>query len=369
VTETVPAGVTRIPVGGESPYEVLVGTGILGELPALVPDRAETVAVIHDERLDAIAGQAIASLKDAGFTVVSAGVPSGEAAKTIDIAAGLWSWLGQSRVTRSDCVVGVGGGAATDLAGFVAATWLRGIPIVQVPTTVLGMVDAAVGGKTAVDIPEGKNLVGAFHPPAAVLCDLETLETLGHTEYVAGLAEVIKTGFIADAEILRLVEEDPDGAGYHGGPHARQLIERGIRVKAQVVSADLREAGLREILNYGHTLGHAIERVDGYRGLHGNAVAIGMVFAAEVGWLAGCLDEASVARHRQILQSVGLPTTYPGGRWPELRAAMSLDKKSRGATLRMVVLNGEGHPGILKSPPESVLEDAYAAVSATVLES
>ncbi|HEX3961111.1 MAG TPA: 3-dehydroquinate synthase [Trebonia sp.] len=368
MTEVVPAGVTRIPVGGESPYEVLIGTGILGELPALVPDQAETVAVIHDERLDAIARQSIASLKDAGFTVVSSAVPSGEAAKTIDVAAGLWSWLGQSRVTRSDCVVGIGGGAATDLAGFVAATWLRGVPIVQVPTTVLGMVDAAVGGKTAVDIPEGKNLVGAFHPPAAVLCDLATLETLARPDYVAGLAEVIKAGFIADAEILRLVEEDPGGAGYHGGPHARELVERGIRVKARVVSADLREAGLREILNYGHTFGHAIERVEGYRGLHGNAVAIGMVFAAEVGWLAGRLDEASVARHRQILQSVGLPTAYPGGRWAELRAAMSMDKKSRGAALRMVVLDGEGHPGILKSPPESVLEDAYAAVSASVLQ-
>ena len=175
----------------------------------------------------AMASQAITSLKDAGFTVVSAAVPSGEAAKTIDVAAGLWSWLGQSRVTRSDCVVGIGGGAATDLAGFVAATWLRGVPIVQVPTTVLGMVDAAVGGKTAVDIPEGKNLVGAFHPPAAVLCDLATLETLSRADYVAGLAEVIKTGFIADAEILRLVEEDPGGAGYHGGPHARELHRAG----------------------------------------------------------------------------------------------------------------------------------------------
>jgi 3-dehydroquinate synthase len=366
VSQEIPADVTRIPVGGESPYEVLVGTGILSELPKLVPDQAETVAVIHDERLEAIAAQATALLKDAGFRVVSAGVPSGEAAKTIDVAAGLWSWLGQSRVTRSDCVVGIGGGAATDVAGFAAAAWLRGVPIVQVPTTVLGMVDAAVGGKTAVDIPEGKNLVGAFHPPAAVLCDMAALETLSQADYVAGLAEVIKAGFIADAEILRLVEEDTVGASYHGGPHARELIERAIRVKARVVSADLREAGLREILNYGHTLAHAIERVEEYRCLHGNAVAIGMVFAAEVGWLAGCLDEASVARHRRILQSVGLPTAYPGGRWRELREAMSLDKKSRGATLRMVVLEGEGHPGIMKSPPESLLEDAYAAVSAPV---
>jgi 3-dehydroquinate synthase len=261
-------------------------------------------------------------------------------------------------------VVGIGGGAATDLAGFVAATWLRGVPVVQVPTTLLGMVDAAVGGKTAIDVPEGKNLVGAFHPPAGVLCDMDTLATLDPADYVAGLAETIKAGFIADAEILRLVTENPGDATHPRGRHARELAERAITVKARVVSADLKEAGLRETLNYGHTLGHAIERVEGYRWLHGNAVAIGMVFAAEVGWLAGRLEEASVARHREILQSVGLPTLYPGGRWTELREAMSLDKKSRGSKLRMVVLDGEGHPGILESPPEDLLEEAYRAVSA-----
>jgi len=355
--------VTRIAVGGESPYEVIVGTGVLGELPALVPKKAETVAVIYDERLGRLARAAHLALDAAGFSVVARAVPSGEAAKTIDVAAGLWSWLGQSRVTRSDCVVGIGGGAATDLAGFVAATWLRGVAVVHVPTTVLGMVDAAVGGKTAVDIPEGKNLVGAFHPPAGVLCDMATLATLAPADYVAGLAEVIKGGFIADGEILRLVEEDPGAARDPAGPHARELIERKIAVKAAVVSADLKEAGPREHLNYGHTLAHAIERVEGYRFLHGNAVAIGMVFAAEVGWLAGRLDEASVAHHRRILQSVGLPTSYPGARWPELREAMSMDKKNRGAKLRMVVLDGEGHPGILAAPPEDLLEAAYAAIS------
>jgi 3-dehydroquinate synthase len=364
VTEKVPAGVTRIPVGGESPYEVIVGTGVLSELPALVPDKAETVAVIYDERLGEIAQAAHLALDAAGFSVVARAIPSGEAAKTINVAAGLWSWLGEQKITRSDCVVGIGGGATTDLAGFVAASWLRGIAVVQVPTTVLGMVDAAVGGKTAIDIPEGKNLVGAFHPPSGVLCDMATLSTLAPADYVAGLAEVIKGGFIADPEILRLVEEDPAGARDPAWPHARELIERKIAVKARVVSADLRESGLREILNYGHTLGHAIERVEGYQCLHGNAVAIGMVFAAEVGWLAGRLDEASVARHRGILQSVGLPTAYPGGRWPQLRDAMSVDKKNRGAILRMVVLDGEGHPGILAGPPEELLEEAYKAVSA-----
>jgi 3-dehydroquinate synthase len=357
-------GVTRIQVGGEAPYEVAVGTGVLGELPSLVGKSAQTVAVIHAEGLGAIARPACRALEDAGFTVVCAPVPDGEAAKDIAVAARLWSWLGESRVTRSDAVVGIGGGAATDLAGFVAATWLRGVPVVLVPTTLLGMVDAAVGGKTAIDIPQGKNLVGAFHPPAGVLCDMATLVTLERADYVAGLAEVIKAGFIADAEILRLVQGDPAGATAPDGAHSRELAERAIRVKARVVSADLREAGLREMLNYGHTLGHAIERAEGYRFRHGYAVAVGMVFAAEVGRLAGRLDAASVARHREILTSVGLPVSYAAGAWPSLREAMSVDKKTRGARLRMVVLNGEGHPGILEGPPESLLEQAYQAVSA-----
>jgi 3-dehydroquinate synthase len=356
--------VTRIPVGGEAPYEVVVGTGVLGELPSLVRKKAETVAVIHAGGLGAIARPACRVLEEAGFTVVSAAIPDGEAAKDIAVAARLWSWLGESRVTRTDAVVGIGGGSATDLAGFVAATWLRGVPVVLVPTTLLGMVDAAVGGKTAVDIPEGKNLVGAFHSPAGVLCDMATLVTLERADYVAGLAEVIKAGFIADAQILRLVTANPAEAGSPSGAHARELIERAIRIKAQVVSADLREAGLREMLNYGHTLAHAIERVEGYTFRHGYAVAIGMVFAAEVGHLAGRLDAASVARHREILTSVGLPVTYAGGVWPSLREAMSLDKKTRGARLRMVVLDQEGRPGILEAPPESLLAQAYQAVSA-----
>jgi 3-dehydroquinate synthase len=364
VAEVVPADVTRSAVGGVSPYEVLVGTGMLAAVPALVSKNAETVAVIHDEGLGTVARIVVGSLEAAGYRVVATAVPAGEAAKTIDVARGLWSWLGGHKVTRSDCVVGIGGGATTDLAGFVAATWLRGVPVVLVPTTLLSMVDAAVGGKTAIDIPEGKNLVGAFHPPAGVLCDMSTLTTLDRADYVAGLAETIKAGFISDGEILRLVEADPQGAATPSGAHARELAERAIRVKARVVSADLREAGPREILNYGHTLGHAIERVEGYRFRHGYGVAIGMVFAAEVARLAGRLSPSAVARHREILASVGLPTTEAGGRWPELREAMSVDKKARGARLRMIVLDGEGHPGILDSPAESLLEEAYEAVSA-----
>ena len=355
--------VTRIRVGGERPYDVLLGTGVLGSLPELVGERARTVAVIHAAGLGAIARPACRALADAGYLVCATEIPDGEAAKDAAVAVRLWSWLAESKVTRSDCVVGIGGGAATDLAGFVAATWLRGVAVVLVPTTLLGMVDAAVGGKTAIDIPAGKNLVGAFHPPAGVLADLATLVTLPRPDYVAGLAEVIKSGFISDAAILRLVESDPAGAGEPYGPHTRELVERAVKVKAAVVSSDLREAGPREMLNYGHTLGHAIERLENYRFRHGDAVAIGMVFAAEVALRAGRLSPAEVALHRQLLSAVGLPVYYPHAAWPELREVMSLDKKSRGDRLRMVILDGVGNPVILNDPAEDLLTRAYEAVS------
>jgi 3-dehydroquinate synthase len=355
---------TRIKVGGDQPYDVVVGAGVLAALPDLVGSRAETVAVIHATGLGAIARPACRALEEAGYTVAVTEIPDGEAAKDVAVLARLWSWLAASKVTRSDCVVGIGGGAATDLAGFAAATWLRGVPVVLVPTTLLAMVDAAVGGKTAIDVPEGKNLVGAFHPPAGVLADLATLETLPRADYAAGLAEVIKAGFIADGEILRLVREDPAGAGVPHGTHTRELVERAIAVKARVVAADLRESGLREMLNYGHTLGHAIEKLERYTYRHGDAVAIGMVFAAEVARLAGYLSEADVALHREVLTSVGLPVSYPRVAWPELRATMSLDKKTRGARLRMVILDGVGSPIIYDNPPEDLLAQAYEAVAA-----
>jgi 3-dehydroquinate synthase len=196
-----------------------------------------------------------------------------------------------------------------------------------------------------------------------VLADLATLDTLPRADYVAGLAEVIKTGFIADGEILRLVSADPAAAATASGPHTRELVERAVAVKARVVAADLRESGLRETLNYGHTLAHAIEKLERYAFRHGDAVAIGMVFAAEVGRQAGYLTEQEVARHRELISSVGLPVTYRADAWPALRATMSLDKKTRGARLRMVVLDGIGHPVIFESPPESLLAEAYQAVA------
>jgi 3-dehydroquinate synthase len=345
------------------PYPVVVGVGVLGELPGLIPKESRTIVVIHPEGLGEIARPACGALRAAGLNVETEAVPDGEEAKTIDVAAGLWSSLADHKLTRSDCIVGLGGGAATDLAGFVAATWLRGVKVVLVPTTLLGMADAAVGGKTAIDIPAGKNLVGAFHSPAGVLADLATLETLPRADYVAGLAEVIKVGFIADPVILDLIEDDPDGAAVPHGRHARELIDRAIRVKAGVVSDDLTEQGRREILNYGHTLGHAIERVEEYRFRHGEAVAIGMVYVAELARLAGRLDQRTAGRHRELLASVGLPTSYRPAAWADLREAMSVDKKVRGARLRLVVLDGLAQPGILDNPPEDLLRDAYREVA------
>lgn len=351
---------SRITVRGDSPYDVVVGTGVLGELPGLLGAGVRTVAVIHPASLPEISRPVVHALERAGFEVVALPVPDGEAAKTVEVAAGLWSAFGRYGVTRSDAVVGVGGGATTDLAGFAAATWLRGIKVVLVPTTLLAMVDAAVGGKNGIDTPEGKNLVGTFLAPAGVLCDLATLPSMPRQDYVAGLAEIIKGGFIADPTILMLVEDDPDAAARPEGEHTRELIERKIQVKADVVGADLREAGLREILNYGHTLAHAIERAESYHMRHGEAVAIGMVYAAELSKLAGRAD--LVERTRAILTSVGLPTSYRRDAWPELRDHMRLDKKNRGAKQRFVVLDDLAKPGRLEDPAEDLLEAAYDRV-------
>ncbi len=352
---------TRISVGGD--YDVVIGTGLLDELPGLVGDGVQRVLVVHPRALAATGEAVREDLRAKGFEAYAAEVPDAEEAKTSQVAAFLWGVLGQAGFTRSDAVVAVGGGATTDLAGFVAATWLRGIRVVHVPTTLLGMVDAAVGGKTGINTPEGKNLVGSFHPPAGVLCDLATLETLPRHDFVAGLAEVIKCGFIADPVILDLVEADPEAVRSVEGPHVRQLVERAVTVKADVVAQDLKESSLREILNYGHTFGHAVEQVERYQFRHGAAVSIGMVYVAELARLAGRIDDALVDRHREILTSVGLPTTYRGDRWPRLLEAMKLDKKSRGSMLRFVVLSGLAKPVRLEGPDPALLVSAYAEIS------
>ncbi|MDD9376790.1 3-dehydroquinate synthase [Streptomyces sp. ZAF1911] len=359
--------VTRIQVGasaGHDAYEVLVGRQLLGELGSLIGTKAQRVAVIHPEAL-ASTGEALRDdLAAQGYEAIAIQVPNAEEAKTVEVMAYCWKALGQSGFTRSDAIVGVGGGATTDLAGFVAASWLRGVRWVAVPTTILAMVDAAVGGKTGINTAEGKNLVGAFHPPAGVLCDLAALDSLPVNDYVSGLAEIIKAGFISDPVILDLIEADPEAARTPAGPHTAELICRSIQVKADVVSSDLKESGLREILNYGHTLAHAIEKNERYKWRHGAAVSIGMVFAAELGRLAGRLDDATADRHKAVLASVGLPLTYRGDQWPKLLETMKLDKKSRGDLLRFIVLDGLAKPTVLEGPDPAVLVAAFGEVAA-----
>jgi 3-dehydroquinate synthase len=352
---------TVIEVGGERPYPVLVGRDLLDALPPLVKS-AEQVAVVFAGPLRPHAERVAGVLRGAGAAVLPLEVPDAEAGKTVEVAARCWDALGGAGFTRSDAVVGVGGGAVTDLAGFVAACWLRGVAVVQVPTSLLGMVDAAVGGKTGVNTAAGKNLVGAFHPPAAVVCDLSTLDTLPPDDLRAGLAEVVKCGFIADPAILDRIEADPAAAADPADPALRELVERSVRVKARVVGEDLRESGPREILNYGHTLGHAIERHEGYRWKHGHAVSVGLVFAAALGRHAGRLDGPTADRHRAVLSALGLPTSYRADAWDDLRATMRVDKKARGARLRFVVLDGLARPSIVDSPGDDLLRAAYAEV-------
>ncbi len=361
---------TRITVSAEQPYDVLVGNGLLGELPALLGPDVRRVALLHPPTLAALAARVATLLGTAGLDVVRVDLPDGEAAKSVAVAERCWAILGHNGFTRSDAVVGLGGGATTDLAGFVAATWLRGVGLVSVPTTLLAMVDAAVGGKTGINTGEGKNLVGCFWEPRAVVCDLDVLRSVPEPDLIAGLAEVVKCGFIADPEILTVLDGRDRGRPPAQSLPLRVLVERSVAVKARVVSADLREATSvgtrvgRELLNYGHTLGHAIERREGYRWRHGEAISIGMVFAAELARHAGILADDLADRHRSLLHGLGLPVSYRSGALPELTAIMGLDKKTRGATLRFVVLNALASAEILAAPEPALLSRAYEAIAA-----
>jgi 3-dehydroquinate synthase len=351
-----------VEVKTDPPYPVIIGTGLMGKLGGLLEDRHK-VAILHQPVLSQTAEAIRNHLSDKGIDAHRIEIPDAEAGKELPVVGFIWEVLGRIGVGRKDAIVSLGGGAATDVAGFAAATWLRGVDIVHVPTTLLGMVDAAVGGKTGINTDAGKNLVGAFHQPAAVLIDLATLETLPRNELVAGMAEIVKAGFIADPVILDLIEADPEAALDPTGTVLAELIRRAVAIKAEVVAADEKESQLREILNYGHTLAHAIERRERYQWRHGAAVSVGLVFAAELGRLAGRLDDDTADRHRSILTSLGLPVTYDADALPQLLEYMAGDKKTRAGVLRFVVLDGLAKPGRLEGPDPSLLAAAYAEVT------
>ena len=354
-------------------YDVSIGEGAMNHLSEVLGPKPVRIALIHTQPVQRHSDRARTLLRQGGYQVSDIVIPDAEAGKTIEVANGIWQRLGDEGFTRSDAVVGVGGGAATDLAGFVAATWMRGVRYVNCPTSLLAMVDASTGGKTGINTPQGKNLVGSFYTPAGVLADLKTLVSLPNDIFIEGLGEVAKSGFIKDPEILHILEEHAaelrafDGATFLGSGLENvvaELIERTVRVKAYHVSADLKEAGLREFLNYGHTLGHAIEKLEHFRWRHGNAVAVGCVYAAELCHLLGFIDQDLVDYHRSLLGSLGLPTSWNGGTFDEVLALMHRDKKARGNKLRFVVLDSIGHPVHLDDPPADAVEEAFRRIQA-----
>lgn len=357
----------RVPVS--RPYTVVVGRGLLSRWPELVklPPDAEKVCLVSHPRIRRLWGSALEkAFRDSGLEVTWWTFPEGEERKTLETVGRLARALARAQLHRHDLVVAFGGGVVGDLAGYAASTYARGISLVQVPTTLLAMVDAAVGGKTGVNLPQGKNLVGTFHQPLGVIADIDLLTTLPERDLRGGLAEVVKYGFIADAALAGVVIRERHVI-LARGPAIEGLVARCVKIKAHIVGADERETGLRAILNYGHTLGHAIEslsvsgRVRSGRLHHGEAIAVGMVYAAAVSELLGLAGGDLIAEHRRVLDAVGLPTGIDQMSWNEVRERMAMDKKYSGG-LRLVLLEGAGRP-VVQAVPEKVLKRAFTEVA------
>lgn len=353
---------TTIKVTGHQPSTIVVGRDLgFAPITAALDEAATKVLIIHARPLSARAAALAEHLRSLGYEVATADHPDAEAGKAIKVVASLWDTCGHLQLGRKDAIIAMGGGATTDMAGFVAATWLRGVTLINVPTTLLGMVDAAVGGKTGINTSVGKNLVGSFYPANAVIADMSLLATLPREDLAAGAAEVIKCGFIADPEILRIVgETSPEILLDPSSEQLAKITTRAITVKAHVVSADLTEGGLREILNYGHTLAHAIERANDYTWRHGDAVAVGCCFAARLSAQRGLLGADEVVLHDELFARVGLPTRYEGSSLEELTHIMASDKKVRRGILRFVLLDGIAHPSTLAVEPNELVAPARA---------
>jgi 3-dehydroquinate synthase len=349
---------TIIMVNAEHAYPVNFTDSWIKELKGLCEGRTR-VAVIVSETYS----PDLAELKSLDSDLHIFQVPDGEDGKSVSTLISLWNCLGAAGFTRSDLVVGIGGGAITDLAGFAAASWLRGVDWVAVPTSLAGMVDASVGGKTGINSDYGKNLIGAFHSPIAVVIDTDFLKTLSNRDIAAGMAEVIKCGFIADTAILDLAAVH-SVESLHSNPSViSELVQRAVAVKATVVSEDFKESFAREALNYGHTLGHAIEIYAKFQLRHGEAISIGLVFAAELAAARGFITQAELEHHRTILKSYGLPVTFEREAWQKLAPLLALDKKARGNTIRFVALNGIGTTIRLEDLTSAELDAAYERIS------
>ena len=344
-------------------YPIAVGESLLASVPGYLHSDTQKVALCFTPATKPLADQVKVALLENAYEVIEVELPDGEAAKDIEVVKSAWTKLAGAGLTRSDAIISVGGGATSDSVGFIAATWMRGVDVVHVPTTLLAMVDASIGGKTGINTPEAKNLIGAFHDPIAVICDVDALKGLEVAELVSGMAEVVKSGLIGDAELLRLVETNTADSLLNSGVLLIEVISRAIAVKAAVVAADPFELSVEDVgrsaLNYGHTMGHAIERYESPRLRHGEAVALGMIYAAELACLIDVAPPDLATRHRLLLGKVGLPTKYSGGTFEEIRKFMRLDKKARGKQVRFVLLDEVGEPKLHDQPNDDVLIEAW----------
>ena len=343
-----------ISVTADRDYEVVIDIDWQKAIEPCLTNRGQVAVIVSEAMRDRIVNLPVTDAQIHIFTV-----PDSEAGKSFATYQKVLDWLGAAGFTRNDLIVAVGGGAVTDLSGFVASSWLRGIDWVAVPTTLAAMVDAAVGGKTGINSEYGKNLIGSFYSPISVLVDLSWLSTLSDRDFAAGLAEVIKCGFIVDTEIVELLKDRNLLDVRSDRALTLELITRSIAVKAKVVSGDFKESFDREILNYGHTLGHAIELHSKYALRHGECVSIGLVFADNLANKSGILADQATDLHKKILSNLGLPTSYESRHWPELRANMAIDKKSRSGTLRFVAISELGKTLRIEAPSESDLLAAY----------
>ncbi len=343
-----------VPIPGRS-YDVCVGSGTIASVGSLLPELpgASTAFVVADRTVSARWLEPLtASLSEAGLAAVPLVVPAGEDAKTLRVYETLLHQLATQEAHRDDPVIALGGGAVGDLAGFVASTYMRGVPFVQVPTTLLAQVDAAIGGKAAVNLPEGKNLVGAFAQPRLVVADVDTLATLGDRDFRSGLSEVVKYALILDRELLDVLERDPAGLLARDPATLEWVVARCVAAKARVVAEDERDDGRRLILNYGHTLGHALERLDAFAGRsHGEAVAVGMVFAARLAEARNVAPGGLAARTGRLLASFGLETDGSLPDPDDVLSAFKLDKKYRGG-VRFVLLEDVGRPIVVDDVTE-----------------
>jgi 3-dehydroquinate synthase len=355
----------------DASYDILIGRGLLADLPALVRAACDAprYAVITDSHVGPLYGRAaVARCHDGTFHAELFEFPAGEWNKTRETWATLCDKLLAAQFGRDSAVIALGGGVVGDVAGFVAATYLRGVPYVQVPTSLLAMIDSSIGGKTGVDAPAGKNLLGTFHQPRRVVADLDTLGTLAPVQIAAGMSEAIKHGVIADADYFAFLEREQPAIAAKDPSALAWAVQRSVEIKAAIVAADEREAGRRAVLNFGHTVGHAIEASARFALLHGEAVAIGMSYEARLAEALEIAERGTADRVRALIERYGLPLERPeNAAVDDLIAAMQLDKKARAATVRFAlpraigVMHGSEQHGWTVAAPERLVREVLEA--------